>query len=707
MIELLQIKRRGAAKNFEELLQLAEDVPLDASQLVNTYRFLLYDAISRSVLEDCPELREFQGKEHDIIRADFVELDQEIIELEREKISAQLDRRPIPSGNGRGPKKTHTEAHLLLGEIQKQRRHVPIRQLTKRAGKALQAIKPCFMMGPLSVAQYLAPGELSFDLVIMDEASQLKPEDAIGAIARGRQMVIVGDQKQLPPTTFFEKTFGEDEDDEQASIEDAESILDVAATVLHPSRPLNWHYRSQHESLIAFSNYNFYDDSLIVFPSPRNEDGALGVTLERVADGLFQSGININEAYAVCRAAVQHMENCQGESLGVVAMNIRQREVIQELIDKELKTNPFARRFVEAREGGPEPFFVKNLENVQGDERDVVFISYTYARNSTGRFLQNFGPINQVNGWRRLNVLFTRAKKRVVVFSSVDAGDIRVDGYDARGRSAMRDYLVYADGGALSQPRYSDREADSDFEIAVAKSLGFAGYECEPQIGVAGYFIDLAVRDPDKPGSFMLGVECDGASYHSSASARDRDRLRQAVLENLGWNIYRIWSTDWFKNPEEESRRLMERIESLRASETHGGISTIPSVEIPSTIAESESLTAAVAISEQDLEDGQDLEQDVAPTVQPAPPRNGILTYEEARKELIDLRENEIKVKFSSADPATGVLRRTLLDALLRIRPTSKEAFLKKMPYNLRDKTDSHQIKEYLDQILEVIRRMA
>jgi superfamily I DNA and/or RNA helicase len=301
---------------------------------------------------------------------------------------------------------------LITNELNKQKRHIPIRQLIRRSGNALVALKPCFMMGPLSVAQYLAPGQLNFDLVVMDEASQLKPEDAIGALARGGQVVIVGDPKQLPPTSFFQRVSLDTEDDDlkdsRAAVEEGESILDVASTLFQPVRRLRWHYRSRHHSLIAFSNQEFYQRDLIIFPSACHDDPSLGVSHHFVPDGVFANSRNPREAAVVVEAVLDHLREHPTESLGVVTLNFEQRELVEELLDRRLRDDPFALAYMERMKGGQETLFVKNLENVQGDERDVIFISTTYGPDTRGNQFQRFGPINGPNGHRRLNVLFTR-----------------------------------------------------------------------------------------------------------------------------------------------------------------------------------------------------------------------------------------------------------------------------------------------------------
>lgn len=338
--------------------------------------------------------------------------------------------------------------------------------------------------------------------------------------------------------------------------------------VLRPARRLKWHYRSRHPSLIAFSNNEFYsDDPLILFPSPYYDRPEFGVKRVHVADGKYGGRVNIPEAQRVAAAAAEHAVNHPDRSLGIVALNQPQAELIGMEIDRIAAANESFEAWRRRWEPSLERFFVKNLENVQGDERDVIFISTVYGKDAEGNFFQRFGPINNEGGHRRLNVLFTRSKYQTIVFTTMEAGEIRTDEKSKWGVRALKGYLKFAQDGLLEYGKETGRSADSDFELAVADVLGAQGYQAVPQVGVAGYFIDIAVRHPQRPGDFVLGIECDGAAYHSSASARDRDRLRQEVLERLKWRIHRIWSLDWYRNPRRETDRLLSVVrESIAAA---------------------------------------------------------------------------------------------------------------------------------------------
>ena len=695
-LEFTRASKSVDSGGLGEIAMLTGASVISTSDLVPAYTYAFYNTLVQRLTGDRPQLLQFSGLTLDAAREKFAYYDKQVIELNRQA-AASASRRVVPHGVQSGPVGQLTELGLIRQEIGKKKRHIPIRQLVKRAGQALQALKPCFMMGPLSVAQYIEPGRLTFDLVVMDEASQLKPEDALGAVARGGQLVVVGDPKQLPPSTFFERQFDLDQDEEEAdgasSIEEHESILDVARSVYQPVRQLRWHYRSRHDSLIAFSNAEFYQNRLLVFPSPSTKRGQDGVQFRYVADGVYESGHarwNRPEAERVVASIVNHMHNASDLSLGVVALNFQQRELIEDLLTERIRNDDVAQSFLDYQSEASEPFFVKNLENVQGDERDVILISATYGRDQNGNFFQRFGPINQAQGPRRLNVLFTRAKHRVVVFSSIDPDDIQTEAASPRGVVVLKSYLNYAKSGRLEYETYSEHLPASDFEVAVANSLVARGFQCVPQIGVAGFFIDVGIRHPLKPGTFILGIECDGASYHSAKSARDRDRLRQTILENLGWNIHRIWSTDWFKDSRHEVEKVLDRLQMLLTGSEQGNGPKLPSVSIS---------TGGGKRSAVDNSPGAPSRQSHTEDEQ--------LSDEEARETLIRLREDVIKKSFPNIDPSKGLLRKSLLDTFLRLKPTSREEWLARIPYDLRSATDPEQVGKYLDEVLEIVSRIS
>ena len=455
------------------------------------------------------------------------------------------------------------EMGVLRRELEKKSRHKPPRELIAALPNVLPALKRCFLMSPLSVAQYLDAGGEPFDLVVFDEASQIPPWDAVGAMARGRAVVVVGDSKQLPPTSFFGKTAPEEDDagaDAEDVPEDMESILEECNAAQVPSMRLRWHYRSRHESLIAFSNRHYYENALNTFPSPDAGTDRMGVALRHVADGVYDKGgsrTNRREAEAVVAEVLALLgaaaagEGGASGSVGVVTFNQPQQELIEDLLDQARRDRPEIEPFFGDAAG--EAVFVKNLENVQGDERDTILFSPTYGPDAHGRISMNFGPLNKPGGERRLNVAVTRARRRLLVIASVRADQLDLNRTRAVGVRDFRTFLDYAARGprAIAEAaEHAGRAAfDSGFERQVYRALVARGHMVHTQVGCAGYRIDLAIVDPDAPGRYRLGIECDGATYHSAATARDRDRLRQEVLEGLGWRIHRIWSTDWWHDP--------------------------------------------------------------------------------------------------------------------------------------------------------------
>ena len=446
---------------------------------------------------------------------------------------------------------------------------MPIRKLLRQAGEAVLALKPVFLMSPFSVAQYLDLDGIKFDLLLIDEASQVRPADAFGAIMRARRAIVVGDQKQLPPTAFFDRLASGEEEEEYSDLDEQkasqikhmESILSLCEARGMPGCMLKWHYRSQHESLIAVSNREFYRNGLICPPSPLAAGGASGLSYQHV-EGNYRRGRgradNPGEAAVIVDEVLVHARQSPDLTLGIVAMSSSQQKTILNQIEQARAEHPELDRF--CNEEQETPFFVKNLETVQGDERDIIFISIGYGKDKNGYFSQNFGPVSREGGERRLNVLFTRAKRRCKVFSSIRHTDIRLDAARHDGPRVLKTFLKYAETGEIDLPVMTGDGPDSPFEEAVILALQERGYSVDCQVGSAGFRIDLAVKDPDNPAQYILAVECDGARYHSSLWARERDRMRQVLLEAKGWTFHRIWSTDWFNNPDQETRKVVQAI---------------------------------------------------------------------------------------------------------------------------------------------------
>ncbi|TDC19630.1 DUF3320 domain-containing protein [Actinomadura bangladeshensis] len=544
---------------LDGLIVRAAGKGLDGAAFPRAVERAVLEAWAEQVMAGDSRLRPVRAVERDKLIEQFRALDRALVE----NAHAQV----IEACNARRPRSNVGQAATIQREAEKKSRHMPVRTLLDKTSDIVPLVKPCFMMSPLTVSQFLPPG-YRFDVVIFDEASQVLPQDAVNCVYRGDSLIVAGDQKQLPPTDFFAQADDSDDDEYDEDVPDSfDSLLDMCkGSGLIRSLPLSWHYRSRHEGLIAFSNRRFYGGGLVTFPGAFESGEDVGVTFTKVP-GVYERGRsrrNSIEADAVAARVLHHYRTRPKLSLGVVAMSDAQAQAIEDAVERARAGHPELERFfAEDRLNG---FFVKNLETVQGDERDVVLISVGYGPGPDGRLTMAFGPLNRENGWRRLNVAVTRARRRVEVVSSISGSDIR-EGAN-RSRDHFKKYLDYAEHGpaVLEQGSLAgDAAPESPFEESVLDVLESWGYDVQPQVGVSGYRIDMAVRHPDLPGRFALGIECDGAMYHSSKAARDRDRLREEVLRGLGWKLYRIWGTDWYRDRPEAEARLREAVASAIA----------------------------------------------------------------------------------------------------------------------------------------------
>lgn len=521
-----------------------------------------------------PALNEFRGELHSDIVKRFQESDRAAVRAAARRVRDKLLARG-PHVNGAAS--DHSEPGILRREVAKQRRHKPLRRLFGEIPTLLLRLTPCLMMSPLSLSQYLDPERIRFDVVIFDEASQIRPEDAAGALMRGAQLVVAGDEHQLPPSSFFSSLApdsGEDWDEDTPEV--YESILDACQSAGLASRMLRWHYRSRDETLIAFSNRFIYDGRLVTFPSAHPGHSDYGVHLVYVAEGVYdRSATRTNPIEAgrvvdlIFERAERYVRRTDRRSVGVVAFSEAQMLAILQILEKRRQERPDLDPFFLER-GEDERFFVKNLENVQGDERDVMLFSIGYGPDAAGRVTMNFGPLNRSGGQRRLNVAITRARDQVVVVSSITGDDIDSN-VKAEGVRLLKLYLDYAEKGSIVLAQGQQKvvgDYESPFEEAVAQALQRKGLIVQSQVGCAGFRIDLGIVHPEKPGRYVLGIECDGATYHRQATARDRDRLRQQVLEGLGWRVHRIWSRDWVKAPVREIERVLEVYQRALVAET-------------------------------------------------------------------------------------------------------------------------------------------
>lgn len=587
-----RVRAEAVGADLGPLVEACERGELASEELRVVFERSYYGWWHDAVVSAEPVLAQFFSPEHQRKIEQFREVDERYMELTREVIAARLAARVPASTVVDLPS---SEVGVLKRELGKKRGHMALRRLFEAIPNLLPRLTPCLLMSPLSVAQYLSAVHRPFDVVVFDEASQIPVWDAIGAIARGTQAVIVGDPQQLPPTTFFQRAEGtEDEAGETEVVQDLESILDECIGARLPSRALAWHYRSRHESLIAFSNYHYYGNRLLVFPSPHRS--GVGVSWRPVPGGVYDRGrsaTNRAEADAIVAEIVRRVRDpwLRTWSIGVVAFSQAQQTLIEDLLEQVRVRDAEVDACFSERVA--EPIFVKNLENVQGDERDVVLFSVCYGPDAEGRVWMNLGPINQEGGERRLNVAITRARREILVFSTVTADQIDLARTRARGVRDLKRFLAYAERGpsAIAETTSSDRAADveSSFASAVRNALIEKGWQVQRQIGCASYRIDLAVVDPDVPGRYLLGIECDGANYRRAHTARDRDKLRDVVLRGLGWELHRMWSTDWWTNPDEELRKLeaaiarASRAPRVREAEAMAAPALTPVAAAPAT----------------------------------------------------------------------------------------------------------------------------
>lgn len=684
------LNESGLAK----LLGAAEKANIPEDKIDQLVEALIAQERAKEAIESQSTLKSATGAKNDAARRSFITLDREKLTADRESIFLKLIKKVPPTGSNAGPRRAWTELQLLQNEFGKTQRFLPLRALLSSAARAVQTLTPCIMMSPLSLAKFLPSDRVTFDLLVIDEASQMRPEDALGAMLRSKQIVVVGDQKQLPPTDFFSRgSDAESTDEEEELLDDVtnnESILEITGKTFKASRRLRWHYRSRCESLIAFSNKHFYDGELITFPSSKT--GSFSVELVKV-DGYYQGRLNEREAQVVAEKAVKfmrehaHLKGDDLPSLGIVALNSDQRELIAEEIQQLSSDDELVEKYKSNVETKGEELFVKNLENVQGDERDYILISLTYGpAPGQNNVLQRFGPINGKAGHRRLNVLFSRAREKMVLFTSMSSADVQTSETSNEGRLALKNYLEYAESGGRVAPERVGGETDSDFEVEVAERLRAKGYEVDTQIGVSGFRIDLGVKDKTQPGQYVVGIECDGATYHSSKSARDRDRLRQEVLEGLGWKILRIWSTDWFENPDVMTDRLVREIEAM------------PRRTIDSTGFRFGDL------ADTRIEDVDDIAKD-APFDRSLIVKDTPLSTEQAISILIMMRDQLLAFEVKDFDIRRSILRDDMIEFMARNQVTSFDDWERKIPQFLTARTNPKE-KKYLPDVCSVLSRI-
>ena len=537
---------------------------LPHDQVLPAYRKSMYQSLGSHYIDKCPVLANFSGAVFNEKIQQLKRMDQEMMQLTRQEIYCRLAAK-VPSFTKEAAQSS--ELGILQRAIRSNGRGISIRKLFEQIPNLLPRLCPCMLMSPISAAQYLEPGRELFDLVVFDEASQLPTCKAVGALARGRDAVIVGDPNQMPPTSFFTANTIDEEHLEQ---EDLESILDDCLALNMPQTHLLWHYRSRHESLIAFSNSQFYQNKLFTFPSVNDRESKVRIVY---VEGVFERGHqrqNTAEAEAVVNDLIRrcHDEELRKLSVGVVTFNIMQQNLIDDLLLEAYRNDPELEQWALERE---EPLFVKNLENVQGDERDVILFSIGYGPDEKGKVYMNFGPLNRDGGWRRLNVAVSRARHEMVVFSSLRPEQIDLNKTSAAGVAALKAFLEYAAGHELSQDENtvsSDRDRSQGIAASISNALREQGYQTQLNVGHSEYRIDVGVIDPDDKEHYLLGILLDGDGYHSSKTTRDREIAQISVLNGLGWKIHRVWSMDWWENSQKELERILALLDAIRQGDT-------------------------------------------------------------------------------------------------------------------------------------------
>ena len=518
------------------------------------FKKIMAKTLAMQIIDSEPVLNGFSGAVFNEKIEQFRQMDNDLTNLTKKEIYCRLASR-VP--NFAKEAAQSSELGILQKAIRSGGRGLSIRKLFDQIPNMLPRLCPCMLMSPISAAQYLAPNRDPFDLVVFDEASQITTSKAVGALARGKNAVIVGDPKQMPPTSFFAtSTVDEDNIDD----EDLESILDDCLALNMPQTHLLWHYRSRHESLIAFSNRHFYENKLYTFPSVNDREAKVKLVH---TDGYFDRGKsrqNRAEAEAVIAELKRRCHDKQDSklSVGVVTFNINQQNLIDDLLIDACKEDSKLESWVN---NGKEPLFIKNLENVQGDERDVILFSIGYGPDKNGHVSMNFGPLNREGGWRRLNVAVSRARCEMVVFSTLEPEQIDLNRTHAEGVAALRSFLEYAAGKDHFNDEYNASATNSDVEgvsKAICTALADNGFETERNVGHSQYRIDIGVIDPNNPDKYLLGILLDGSTYRDSKTVRDRELAQISVLGSLGWSIARVWTMDWWDNSRKELARLLD-----------------------------------------------------------------------------------------------------------------------------------------------------
>lgn len=548
-----ELRHRLLSLGLDSVVEATETEIVDPKALADSFFKGLYKSLADKKISSHKNLIAFDGLLFDQQIKVYKELTSEFQELSKKLLYARLSAQ-IPQlyddidNNG--------ELGLLLRNIANGARGMSIRQLIDSIPNLLPKLCPCMLMSPMSVAQYIDLSQNKFDLVVFDEASQMPTSEAVGAIARGKSLIVVGDPKQMPPTSFFSSN---NIDEEEESIDDLESILQDCQALGMPSLQLNWHYRSRHESLIAFSNNEYYNGELITFPS--TDDQKTKVNFVKI-NGVYEKGgrrCNKAEAEAIVKEVVRRLkdDNLRKDSIGIIAFSSTQQTLIEDMLSDTIERDKDLTQYAESMY---EPIFVKNLENVQGDERDIILFSIGYGPDANGRISMNFGPLNKVGGERRLNVAVSRARKEMIVYSTMTGNQINLNNTKSKGVEGLKHFLDYAEKRILFEAsRQSGAQEILSIQNQIAKALTNQGYDVKTEIGLSDFKIDIAIVDPRDNSNYILGILLDGEIYRNTQTTRDREVVQPTVLNNLNWKVLRVWSVDWFKQP----AAVIERIDEL------------------------------------------------------------------------------------------------------------------------------------------------
>lgn len=541
---------------LENIVAAWEKGSVNTENVQSVFECNLYYALVLKTLGEDGRLSDFQGNQYEDQIAKYGELIEKFRVLTIQELVAKLSAQ-IPVTGTAGA--ASSEIGILKKAIKSNGRMLSIRRLFDQIPTLLRRLCPCMLMSPISVAQYIDPAFPKFDLVIFDEASQLPTSEAVGTIARGENVVVVGDPKQLPPTSFFSSNFV---DEDNVEMEDLESLLDDCLSISMPQEHLKWHYRSRHESLIAYSNMKYYDNKLYTFPSPN--DLVSEVKLVHV-DGYYDKGKtkqNMAEAKAVVAEIIRRLsdEKLRNDSIGVVTFSSVQQHLIDDMLAAEFVKHPELEDFDRKAN---EPIFIKNLENVQGDERDVILFSIGYGPDKDGKISMNFGPLNREGGWRRLNVAISRARKSMIVYSTLRPEQIDLSRTRAEGLEGLRGFLEFADRGknVLAVKAGTATKQVDPLVLQLAEAIKGMGYDVKCNIGCSEYKMDIGIVNSEKPDTYLLGILLDGENCKEAATSRDRFILQPSVLRGLGWKIMRVWTLDWLDNPENVLKEIKKELE--------------------------------------------------------------------------------------------------------------------------------------------------